>query len=429
MPSQPAHPSISISRRHCVRALSGLAGAGSLGVLGPLAGCGSNPSESVEAIAPSLQGTTPDDQAATYRNVDRLNATRRIARSDSVTPLEAHPVSLHGLRYVSGSGSGTVDDFMTKSRSAGILILKDGRVALERYGMGNTERSRWTSFSVAKSLTSTLVGLAVHDGSIRSLDDSVDLYEPRLRGSAYEGCSIRNLLRMSSGVRWNEQYTDAGSSDVFALVQAIAADRPGAVLALIQRLARAAPQGTVFNYSTGESHVLGLTLAAAIRGNLSDYASRRIWQPAGMEADGYWMLDASGGTEMGGNNFSATLRDYGRLGLFMLRGGAGPSVLPDGWAALAGRPDNPVTSYGRLYPGYPLGYGYHWWAFPDGPEMAPHQGAFIAQGIYGQFIYVNPAHRVVAVLWSAWPEPVVSELEAEAYAFIGTAVASLAGAA
>jgi CubicO group peptidase (beta-lactamase class C family) len=411
----------SLSRRRLVGALGGF---GAMGAMGLMSACSGG--DDGESIAASLSSTTPDNQAATYRNVDRLYATRRFARGAAVSPLAAHAVSLQDLRYDAGAGPKSVAEYMAKSRSAGLLILKDGKVALERYAMGNNERSLWTSFSVAKSLTSTLIGLALQEGRIRSLDDSVEAYVPALRSSAYAGCSIRSLLRMTSGVGWNEEYSATGNSDIAKLVQAFSSNQPGEVFELMRSRPRSAPVGSAFNYSTGETYVLGAVLAAAIGGNLSDYLARKIWAPAGMEADGYWMLDAPGGLEMGGNNFSATLRDYARLGSFMLEGGAGSSRLPDGWRALAGQPDNAVTAHGQLYPGYPLGYGYQWWSFPNDPALAPHEDAFTAQGIFGQFIYINPAHRVVAVVWSAWPEAWVNDLESETYAMLGTAVATLA---
>ncbi len=409
------------------RLLQALGAAGSLGAAGLLSGCGGGEGAvSLESIAPGLTFVTPENQAATYRGVDRLYATRRFTRGATVSPLPAHATSLASLQYDSGAGPKSIADYMAKSRTTGLLILQDGKVALERYAMGNTESSLWTSFSVAKSLTSMLIGLALQEGRIRSLDDTVETYLPALSSSAYAGCSIRNLLRMSSGVAWIEAYTTTGDSDIATLVQAFSSNVPGAVLDLMTSRARAAPIGSVFNYSTGESYVLGAVLAAAIGGNLSDYLSRKIWAPAGMQADGYWMLDAPGGIEMGGNNFSATLRDYGRLGMFMLNGGANGVALPSGWQALAGQPDNALTGHGNLYPDYPLGYGYQWWSFPNDPSFAPHEGAYTAQGIYGQFIYINPTYGVVAVIWSAWPEPWVLDLEFETYTMLGTAIAALA---
>ena len=413
-----------LTRRRMLGMLGGLS---TIGAMGMLSGCAGTSSEVLEDIATGLATVTPGNQAATYRNIDRIYATRRIARGFSASPLVAHATSLTDLRYDAGAGPKSVADYMTKARTSGLLILKDGKVALERYAIGNTERSRWTSFSAAKSLTSTLIGIAVQEGRIRSLDDNVETYVPALGTSAYAGCSIRSLLRMTSGVAWDETYSVTGDSDIAKLVQAFSSNQPGAVLELMRTRQRATTVGSTFNYSTGEAYVLGAVLSAAIGGNLSDYLSSKIWGPAGMEADGYWMLDAPGGAEMGGNNFSATLRDYGRLGMFMLNEGAGNSKLPSGWRTLAGQPDNPVTAHGKLYPDYPLGYGYQWWSFPNDPALAPHENAFTAQGIYGQFIYINPAHRVVAVVWSAWPEAWVSDLEFETYALLGTAVATLAG--
>jgi CubicO group peptidase (beta-lactamase class C family) len=150
-----------------------------------------------------------------------------------------------------------------RRRTAGLLILKHGEIALERYGMGNSPQSRWTSFSTAKSITATLVGAALHDGAIGSLDDRCELYLPRLRGSAYEGVTIRNALRMCSGVGWREENDADGRSDVFRLSKAMASRRPGSVLDLLCELPRAQPQGVVFNYSTAESCLIGALVTAA----------------------------------------------------------------------------------------------------------------------------------------------------------------------
>jgi CubicO group peptidase (beta-lactamase class C family) len=412
------------TRRDWLKTLGAAAAVGSSGLL---AACGDDGADD-EPIASNLLETTPENQAATYRHVDRLGPTRVIRRGTSVLPLPAHGTSLAAMRYDFGPGSYSIDDYMSRNRTAGLLILKGGAVALERYGMGNNAASRWTSFSVAKSVTSTLVGAALKDGSIRSLDDGVALYVPQLAGSAYEQNSIRDLLRMSSGVRWIEEYSTTGDSDIARLVQASDSGQPGAMLELMRTRPRAAAPGSVFNYSTGESYVLGAIVAAATGQRLSDYLSQKVWAPLGMEADGYWLLDAPNGLEMGGNNFSATLRDFARFGQFFLREGMvnGNRVLPDGWRDLAGQPDAAVTAHGQLYPGYPLGYGYQWWSFPTGASAIPfHDGAFTAEGIFGQFIYVNPAEDMVAVVWSAWPESWVDMAEFETYTLLGTAAAML----
>jgi CubicO group peptidase (beta-lactamase class C family) len=229
-------------------------------------------------------------------------------------------------------------------------------------------------------------------------------------------------------VRWSEDYATGGESDIVLMGRAMRSGQPGAVMELMRTRPRAAAPGSVFNYSTGDSYVLGAVVAAATGKRMADYLSQKVWAPLGMEADGYWLLDAPDGLEMGGNNISATLRDHGRFGLFFLRQGVvnGSRVLPDGWREQAGQPGTAVTAHGQLYPGYPLGYGYQWWSFPTGAKAIPfHEGAFTALGIFGQFLYINPAQDVVAVVWSAWRSSWLEKAEFETYTLLGTAVAML----
>lgn len=411
------------TRRDWSKAMGAAAAVGSSGLL---AAC--SQIEAREPIADNLLDTTADNQAATFRNARRTGPTRVIRRGNSALSLPAHGTSLAALRYNFGDASFSIDDYMQRNRTAGLLILKGGAIALERYAMGTDENSRWSSFSVAKSVTSTLVGAALKDGSIGSLDDGVARYVPQLAGSAYAENSIRDLLRMSSGVRWSEVYTTAGDSDIARLGQATRSGDPGAMLELMRTRPRAAAPGSVFNYSTGESYVLGAIVAAATGKRMADYLSQKIWAPLGMEADGYWLLDSEGGLEMGGNNISATLRDHARFGQFFLHDGVvnGSRVLPEGWREQAGQPSAAVTAHGQLYPGYPLGYGYQWWSFPTGANALPfHDGAFTALGIFGQFIYLNPAQDMVAVVLSAWPSSWIETAEFETYTLFGTAAAML----
>ncbi|MFZ4528602.1 MAG: serine hydrolase domain-containing protein [Undibacterium curvum] len=417
-----------ITRRNVLKTLGA---GGLLAGIGTLGGCGGSttPEKPEEAIADSLLNFTPENQAATFRHVDRLGFTRTIQRGASVLPLPAHTLSMAAMRYEFAGQSYSIDDYMQRNRTSGLLILKNGAIALERYGMGNNAETLWTSFSAAKSLTSTLVGAALKDGSIASLDDKVSKYVSQLEGSAYAQNSIRELLRMSSGVRWVENYGNDADSDIARLLRAAQSNVPGAALAAISSRPRVAPPGTLFNYSTGESYVLGAVVAAATGTSLSEYASKKIWAPMGMGKNAYWLLDTENGLEMGGNNFSACLRDYGRFGLFFLRQGIiqNTSLLPNGWRDLAGHPDTPLTACGNLYQGYPLGYGYQWWSFPTGASaLSVHDGAFSALGIFGQFIYINPALDIVAVVWSAWPESWIDSAEKETFTLIGNAVALLA---
>jgi CubicO group peptidase (beta-lactamase class C family) len=378
-----------------------------------------------ERPASNTANTTPERQAAIFPKQDRDWPQRVIRRGDAVRPLPPHARSLAELTFDVGDVRLSLSDYMARRRTAGLLILKDGEIALERYGLRSGPETRWTSFSTAKSMTSTLCGAALHDGAIGSLDDRCDLYLPLLRGSAYEGVTVRNVMRMCSGVAWSEE--DDGRSGTGGLSRALASRRPGAVLDLLCSLPRAQPQGIVFNYSTVESYLLGALVAAATGRPLADTCAETIWGPAGMEADGCWLLESDGGLEMGGFGVSARLRDVGRFGQFVLEDGeafSGRRVLPPGWRDLAGQPDSAPTGFGRLMPGSPMGYGYQWWALPHGPTGI-HAGAFLASGSFGQYIYVHPTVRVVAVIQSAWRQHDDSAAAAETFALLRAAVLAL----
>ena len=280
-----------------------------------------------------------ENRVATFPDHDQAWPQRVIRRGDAVRPLPPHARSLADLTSDVGGVRFSLGDYMARRRTAGLLILKDGEIALERYGMGSGPETRWTSFSTAKSMTSTLCGAALHDGAIGSLDDRCDLYLPRLRGSAYEGVTVRNVMRMCSGVAWSEE--DDGRSGTGSLSRALASRRPGAVMDLLCSLPRAQPQGVVFNYSTVESCLLGALVAAATGRPLADYCAETIWGPAGMEADGCWLLESDGGLEMGGFGVSARLRDVGRFGQLVLEDGEA-FQRPTVQAARLARPRRPA---------------------------------------------------------------------------------------
>jgi CubicO group peptidase (beta-lactamase class C family) len=197
--------------------------------------------DDAEQPAPGTTSTTPDAQVSAYRKQIEAWPQRVIRRGDAVRPLPSHARSLADLTFDGGDARLSVSDYMARRRTAGVLILKDGEIALERYDMRSSPETVWTSFSTAKSMTATLCGAALHDGAIGSVDDRCDLYLPRLRGSAYEGVTIRNVMRMCSGVAWSE--ADDGRSDGGGRTQALASRRPGAILDLLCSLPRAQPQG------------------------------------------------------------------------------------------------------------------------------------------------------------------------------------------
>jgi CubicO group peptidase (beta-lactamase class C family) len=342
---------------------------------------------------------TPELAVNTFRNIDRLFPTRRVGRSARPLPLPAEPVSLSALSIVDGTRRETLENYLELNRVTALLVLQDGKIRHERYLHGNTPRTRWMSMSVAKSITSTLVGAALQDGHIRSLEDSVTRYVPSLAGSAYEGVTVRDVLMMTSGAAWNETYTNP-ASDRRRLLEAQISQVPGTAMGVMKSLQRVASPGTRNNYNTGETQVAGEIVRAAVKKPLATYLEERIWSRVGMEADANWWLDSPDGVEIGGSGFSATLRDYGRFGLFMLADGRLPGtqeqVLPSGWVREATRPTT-------LKGGAPLDYGYLWW--PGTSTAARRDGAYTAEGIYGQFVYVNPAARVVIVVWSARSRP------------------------
>lgn len=339
----------------------------------------------------------PDIQVNTFRNIDRLFATRTVRRGKRVFPLPASDAPLKDLTFRSGGVNYDLYDYVSLNRVSGLLVIKDGRIAFENYQLGSSEKTRWMSMSVVKSITATLIGAAIKDGHIKSIDDPITRYLPGLSRSAYDGVTVRNLLQMASGVSWSETYTDP-NSDRRRMLEVQIAQKPGGVLELMAGLPRAAAPGSRWNYSTGETHVAGALLRAAVNKPIAEYLSDRIWARFGMESDATWWLESPGGLEVGGSGLSATLRDYGRFGLLLLGGGkAGDEqILPNGWVKEAGSP--------KIVDGKPVDYGYMLWPIPNARGTI-NEGAFEARGIFGQHIYMNPKESVVTVVWSALPKP------------------------
>lgn len=332
----------------------------------------------------------PDVQVNTFRNIDRLFPTRIVRSGRTASPLPQRGKQLENFRFTSRGKQYDLYDFLSLNRVGGLLVVKDGEIAYEKYFLGNGPDTRWMSMSVVKSMTATLVGMAVKDGYIKSIDDPLTAYLPQFAGTAYDGVSVRNLLQMASGVAWNETYTDP-ASDRRAMLEAQIAQRPGAILELMARLDKAAAPGTRWNYSTGETQVVGALVAAATGKVLAEYLAEKIWIPVGMQSDATWWLESPRGLEIGGSGLSATLRDYARFGLFMLNGGVigGRPTLPEDWIEAA--------TTAKVVGGKRVDYGFMWWPLDH--------GAYAALGIFGQFVYVHPQKKLVVAMWSAQPKP------------------------
>ena len=293
-----------------------------------------------------------------------------------------------------------IDAYMNDQRAAALIIIHNGKVRLEKYGLDFAPGKRWTSFSVAKSFTSVLLGAAIKDGYIRSVDDMVSAYIPDLKGSVYDDVSIKQLLSMTSGVQWNEDYGDP-KSDVNMFNAHKAESGVDVTVSYMRQLKRAAPSGTKWLYNTGETNLIGVLVSSAINKSLSEYLSEKIWQPFGMEQDASWLLGATE-HEISGCCIQASIHDFARFGLFMLAGGVidGKSIFPDGWIAEATIMDpekakqhikNNTASYG------PYGYAYQWWTLND--------TAYLGRGIFGQGIFIDPKRKLVIASNGNWPYP------------------------
>lgn len=345
-----------------------------------LSACASTPLPKPDASG-AYYTWTQEEQLAGYRNIEKIFPTRVIRRGPRVTPLpEGPPLILEDWQEAGQSVN--VEGFMQKAGAVGVLVLHRDRIVLERYDRGHGRGQRWTSFSVGKSISSTLLGAAVADGAIASIDDPVTKYLPALKGSAYEGVTVRNVLNMTSGIRWNEDYDDP-NADVAKIRSATAPPGQDPIVAYMARMPRQDPPGTRFVYKTGETHLIGSIVRAATGKRLADYASEKIWKPVGMERDAVWILD-SAGQEFAGCCISATLRDFGRFAVFFKNGAktaAGP-IVPATWVRDATSPSPASTRY-----------GYQWW-LTNGP-------AYNAQGIFGQQIHINPEKDLIIVVQGA----------------------------
>ena len=320
-------------------------------------------------------------------NWDAVFPTREIPTGTNINEL---PI---GQALVAFSRGGALEQelerFITTQKVAGLIVLHDGVIRLERYGLGHSRKGRWTSQSVAKSVTSTLVGAAVRDGFITSIDDAVTTYIPGLRGSAYDYVSIRQLMTMTSGIRWIENYINP-TSDIARFYSEPVEPGLNATVSYMRKLPAEATPGTKWVYKTGETHLLGEVVSAATGQTLADYLASKFWIPYGMEQSASWHIDRSD-HELAGCCLQASLRDYARIGQLVLDQGRidGESIVPDGWFDAATRTQVQTGTPGR-------GYGYQWWTADD--------MTFQAIGIHGQLIYIDPARRLVVAINSAWPE-------------------------
>lgn len=336
----------------------------------------------------------PDVIDENFRTLYKIYPSIRVARAGDVSPLPKAERPLPETYSYKGE-THNLADFLKRTETTGFIVLKDGEIVHEEYARGNTEKTQSIAMSVSKSFVSFLIGNAVRDGQIK-LDETVDHYAPVLAEGGYKGVTVKNVLQMSSGIGFNENYADLNSDIVRYIVQMVT----GSVIDFTAHLKNEIKPGTVNRYVSADTQVLALVLEGATGVPIQNYFEDKLWSKLGVEADSYWLADQKGEVVAAGG-LNAVLRDYARFGLLYMNEGRnylGEQLVPAQWVHDSVTPDEPYLMPGRKDASgkIPFGYGYQWW-IPVEP-----QGDFAAVGIYGQFIYVNPAKRVVIVKTSAY---------------------------
>ncbi|AUU11785.1 serine hydrolase [Serratia marcescens] len=350
------------------------------------------------------------DRVIGFRN-DYRNYAGDVFHHGNAVPLLAAAKPLTDASYRVNGKTYSLQDYLQRQNVSGMLVLKDGKIAWKYLGQGNTDSTLWTSRSVGKSVVATLVGVAIKQGKINSLDDLITQYEPDLKGTAWDGVTLRQLITHTSGVAWNEDYTNP-KSDFAQLTECEA--RPGTyacVRKLVAGLHRAHPAGQNWSYSSGGAWLLGDVLERASGMPLAAYLQQSIWQPYGMASDGVWHAYAKGQHDVGAHGFNSTLEDWGRFGEFILHNGTlpnGKQILPADWVAQS---SNWTRAAGSVSAAHPDGiYGFQWWnnevpvnaANVEPAPQASLKHSLWALGIFGQMIMVNQAENLVIVQWSTW---------------------------
>lgn len=330
-------------------------------------------------------------RVGSFSNLDRLLPHYTLQKAAAPLPIPAAAVEPR-IEYRFQNQTYTLEDFLAHQRVTGLLLIKDGEVLLERYQYDRKASHRFVSHSMAKSIVSLAIGIAVAEGKINSLDDRVSKYVPELAGVPYGETSIRNVLRMSSGVPFNEVYD--GKDDLTRFTRLRYSQ--GSIRALRDFGVREAEQGTRFHYASSETVILALLLRAVTGTTLSEYLTSRLWQPMGAEADATW-IRTSDGTEAAAGGFNAILHDYGRLGMLLANDGVvgARQVVPKQYLldATDARRQPDAFAPGRATPYF--GYGYQFWVFPGAKRR------FALLGVYGQSIFIDPELKLVLVITAA----------------------------
>lgn len=384
--------------------VGGLLALGMLAVSGPaLAQAGPSPA----TIAMRWQWLNPEINAFTFRETGEVFESRPVNSWGPRFELpDGAPMAMPAIEF--GGETRDYRRFAEDTYTNALMVIRDGRVVFEDYRNRSDGLTRFIGFSMSKTITAMLVGIALEQGKIASLDDPVTKYLPELAGTGYDGATLRQVLQMRSGVDYQERY-DFGDNPSFAgklHEQAIVLNKMRFADGALETTRANAP-GSTFNYSTLDTFVIGWVLERATGTELAPFTEAHLWGPLGAESGGFWLADgpSGAGRELSGMGFNATLRDFGRLGQLLLDGGKreNEQILPEGW----------VAEMTRMVPtGQPMpGYGLFTWQVDDEP------GAYAAVGLAGQYIYVHPASRTVIVKLSHYPPAEPAHVRPETMAF------------
>lgn len=372
-----------------------------IALLTTTSGCTQDAAGEGEATSPFATLFTGAEQYENFNRMADLVPTSRLTPSTQPFRFpEGDAVDLPDAFSFRGNRVDTAQ-FLEETDTSALLVLKDGAIRHESYFLTGGRNVNWLSMSVAKSFTSALVGIAVSEGHIRSVSDPITDYVRSLKGSAYEGVSIEDVLQMSSGTRWSEDYGDP-DSDVARLGAAL---QPGGSLtAFLGTMVREVEPGTRNLYNSADTQALGELLTRATGQSVTDYMQEKLWQPLGMEAPAYWIND-SHGMEMTFAGLNATARDYAKLGeLYRNRGRWGDvQLIPESWVDASTVAD--ADHLKREVSDFGMGYGYQWWLMDNSGNE------YSAIGIYNQFIYVNPGQDLVIVKLSAFSDYALTDEE------------------
>lgn len=349
------------------------------------------------------------ERAVGLRNTYKMYEGDIFKSSNKPSLLTKTDYPLPFIEYQKNGEKYTLNDYINSQNITGLLILKNGQIAFEYYGEGNTESTLWTSRSVAKSIVTILLGIAVQNGQISSIHDPLIKYLPELKDSHWETITIEELMQHTTGVSWNEDYSDP-HSDFSQMTICEAGPVPfQCVFDLIKSRPKVAEPGEVWSYSTGGAWLVGVLLERVTGKTIAQYLENQIWKPYGMEQEGVWQALIKDKVSMGGHGFHANLRDWGRFGLFVQNNGTLPNgkvILPKDWIRKSTEWNQ---AKGSVTTSMPNGqYGYQWWfkavEASDGFEpktTSTSDNTFWALGIYGQSIAINQKENLVIVQWSA----------------------------